>query len=112
MEKSSTFLDTWHSIMVAGAIIMCGAGILIYLVHKLRVATIHSYKAKYDYINQQEIKNYKKVFLAFALAAVMLINLYGMGKLHSVEVWFFVRLFMSLAGGTLVAYVAFLVLDY
>jgi hypothetical protein len=42
----------------------------------------------------------------------MLINLYGMGKLHTVEVWFFVRLFMSLAGGTLVAYVAFLVLDY
>jgi hypothetical protein len=112
MEKTSTFLDTWHSIMVVGAIIMCGAGILIYLVHKLRVATIHNYKAKYDYINQLEIKNYKKIFLCFALAAVMLINLYGMGKLHSVEVWFFVRLFMSLAGGTLVAYVAFLVLDY
>jgi hypothetical protein len=112
MENSSPFLDTWHSIMIVGAIIMCAAGIIIYLVHKLRVSTIGNYKAKYDYINQQEIKNYKKIFLCFALAAVMLINLYGMGKLHTVEVWFFVRLFMSLAGGTLVAYVAFLVLDY
>lgn len=112
MENSSLFLDTWHYIMIIGAIIMTAAGILIYLVHKLRVSTIRSYKAKYDYINHTEIRNYKKVFLCFAIAAAMLINLYGMGKLNTVEVWFFVRLFMSIAGGTLVAYVAFLVLDY
>lgn len=112
MENSSLFLDTWHHIMIIGAIIMTAAGILIYLVHKLRVSTIRSYKAKYDYINHTEIRNYKKVFLCFAIAAAMLINLYGMGKLNTVEVWFFVRLFMSIAGGTLVAYVAFLVLDY
>lgn len=112
METPSPFLDTWHSVMIVGAMIMCAAGIIIYLFHKLRVSTIHNYKAKYDYINSHEIKDYKKVFLCFAIAAVMLINLYGMSKLHTVEVWFFVRLFMSLAGGTLVAYVAFLVLDY
>jgi hypothetical protein len=112
METTNSFLDTWHSIMIVGAIILCGAGILIYLFHKLRISTIHSYKAKYDYINQHEIQHYKKVFLCFAIAAVMLINLYGMSKLHTVEVWFFVRLFMSLAGGTLVYYVASLVLDY
>jgi hypothetical protein len=112
MEQSSTFLDIWHHIMIAGAGIMAAAGIIIYLVHKLRVTTIPNYKAKYDYINNTEIKNYKKVFLCFAIATAMLINLYGMGKLNTVEVWFFVRLFMSLAGGTLVAYVAILVLDY
>ena len=112
MEKSNAFLDTWHYIMIAGAIVVFGAGVLIYLFHKLRVSTIHNFKAKYDYINQFEIKNYKKVFLCFGIAAAMVINLYGMGKLHTLEVWFFVRLFMSLAGGTLVAYVAYLVLDY
>ncbi|HYG19570.1 MAG TPA: hypothetical protein VD816_11610 [Ohtaekwangia sp.] len=112
MEQTSPFLNTWHYIMITGALIMTAAGIFIYLLHKLRVSTIKSYKGKYDYINQHEIRSYKKVFLCFAIAAAMLINLYGMGKLHVVEVWFFVRLFMSIAGGTLIAYVAFLILDY
>ena len=112
METTSPFLDTWNYIMVIGAVIMTAAGILIYLLHKLRVSTIGSYKGKYDYINHAEIRNYKKVFLCFAIAASLLINLYSSGKLHTIEVWFFVRLFMSIAGGTLVAYVAILVLDY
>jgi len=113
METASgSFLDYWHSIMIIGAALMITVGIVIYLVHKLRLSAIGSYKHKYDYINQNEIKNYKKVFLCFAIAAALAINLYGMGKLNKVEVWFFVRAFMSIAGGTLVAYVAFLILDY
>jgi hypothetical protein len=112
METTNTFLEVWHMIMLTGAIIVAGVGIIIYLVHKLRVSTIQNYKAKYDYINQYEIKTYKRVFLCFAIAAAMTINLYGMNKLKTVEVWFFVRLFMSVAGGTLVGYVAALVLDY
>jgi hypothetical protein len=43
---------------------------------------------------------------------MLLINLYGMGSLKTIGVWFFVRLFISIAGGTLVAYVAFLILEY
>ncbi|NJM25429.1 MAG: hypothetical protein HC859_08020 [Bacteroidia bacterium] len=35
-----------------------------------------------------------------------------MNSLDKVEIWFFVRLFISLAGGTLVGYVSYLVLDY
>ncbi|MBL0743465.1 hypothetical protein JI741_19690 [Chryseolinea sp. Jin1] len=98
--------------MIIGAIAMVGIGIFIYLAHNLRISTIRDYKGKYDFINGHEIKSYKKVFLCFGVAATLLINLYGMGKLHSIGVWFFVRLFISIAGGTLVAYVAFLVLDY
>jgi hypothetical protein len=109
---TSPFLDIWHYSMIIGALIMAGAGIVLYLVHKIRVSTIQDFKGKYDYINHSEINNYKKMFLCFAIAGMMLINLYGMSKLHTVEVWFFVRLFMSIAGGTLVAYVAFLILDY
>src|SRR5688572_17368007 len=100
METASgSFLDYWHMIMIAGAIIMVTVGIVIYLVHKLRLSAISSYKHKYDYINESEIKNYKRVFLCFAIAATMAINLYGMGKLKEIEVWFFVRAFMSIAGG-------------
>jgi hypothetical protein len=112
MENTSPFLETWHAIMIIGSLIFCAAGVLLYLVHKFKISTINNYKAKYDYINQSEISLYKKVFFCFALAAMMAINLYAMGRLHTIEVWFFVRLFMSFAGGTLVAYVAFLVLDY
>ena len=105
---SSPFLNLWHLAMITGAIVMTAAAILIYVTHHIRIATIKDYKGKYDYINENEIKNYKKVFVCLGLATMMLINIYGMGKLHNIGVWFFVRLFISVAGGTLVAYVAFL----
>src|SRR5688572_26360752 len=109
---SNSFLNLWHYLMIIGAFFMLAMGVIIYLIHKLRGSTIKDYKAHYDYINTKEIKNYKLVFLCFGIAALMGINLYGMGKVNEVGVWFFVRLFISIAGGTLVIYVAFLVLDY
>jgi len=111
-HQPSPFLEYWNHAMVAGAGVMLASGIIVYLVHKLRVATIATYKGKYDYINTHEIRNFKKVYFFFAIAAMLAINLYGMHELHTIEVWFYVRLFMSVAGGTLVGYVAFLVLDY
>lgn len=110
--SASAFLDSWHYAMIIGAIIMFLAGIVIYLVHKIRVSTIHDYKAKYDYINLKEVKTYRLVFLCFGLAALMTINLYGMGKVDQMGIWFFVRFFISVAGGTLIVYVAYLVLEY
>lgn len=87
-------------------------GIAVYIFHNIRVAALGSPKEKYDYISLREIKNLKLVFVFFAVGAAMLINRYGMDKLHEMGIWFYVRLFMSLAGGTLVAYVAFLILEY
>ncbi len=114
METTSlnSFLDYWHFGMIAGAIFMTFVAIMIYLVYHIRVSMIRENKARYDYINASEIANYKRVFLCLGIAAMLAINLYGMGKLRDIGVWFFVRLFMSMAGGTLVTYVAFLVLDY
>ncbi|HZB13855.1 MAG TPA: hypothetical protein VE467_12535 [Chryseolinea sp.] len=109
---SSPFLNLWHLAMITGAIVMTAAAIGIYIMHNFRIATIKDYKGKYNYINEKEIKNYKRVFVCLGLATMLLINIYGMGTLHQIGVWFFVRLFISVAGGTLVAYVAFLVLEY
>ncbi len=111
-NSSSTFLDYWHFAMIIGAIAMASLALIIYVIHNLRITTISDYKGKYDYINLHEIKNYKKVFLCLGVATMLVINLYGMGKLNTIGVWFFVRLFISIAGGTLVAYVAFLILEY
>jgi hypothetical protein len=106
------FLEGWHSAMVIGAIIMMLVGIGMYIFHNIRVASIRDYKNKYDFINQNEIKVFKLIFLCFGLSAMLAINLYGMGKVHVMGLWFFIRLFISISGGTLVVYVAYLILEY
>lgn len=108
----SAFLETWHKAMVILAIVMFAAGIIIYLIYKLRVSLVNDYKQKHDFINANEIKWYKWVFYAFGLGAAMIVNLYGAGKISEVGVWFFVRLFMSLATATMVGYVGALILEY
>ncbi len=111
MQEQSPFLIAFHNGMILGAIFMVAAGILIYLFHSLRVSMITDYHLKYNYINTKEIKNYKLVFYCFAGAGMLLINLYQMDQMDEVELWFFVRLFMGVAGGTLIAYVAYLILE-
>lgn len=108
----SAFLEAWHNAMILGAIFMVTIGILVYLFHSLRVSLIDDYHLKYNYINTKEIRNYKLVYYCFGVAVMLLINLYQMDKMREVEVWFFVRFFMGVAGGTLVGYVAHLILEY
>jgi hypothetical protein len=110
--EASPFLNAWHVTMLIGAIAMFGIGILIFIVHHIQISVLKTPKQKYDYISRREIKNYELIFIFFAIAAAMLINRYGMDKLTELGVWFFVRLFISVAGGTLVGYVAFLILEY
>lgn len=113
-EELSPFLQNWYMGMIVGSIVLVALGILIYLVHQFRVAVIRDFKAKYDYINQNEVQWYKWSFYCFGAAVGLLINLYGSGErvLNQVGVWFFVRIFFGIAGGTLVAYVAKLILQY
>lgn len=110
--QSSSFLDTWHTAMLTGAIIMFASAVALFIFHHIRTASLKTAKAKYDYISRREIRNLEIVFILLALGVAMLINRYGMDKLDEMGVWFYVRLFMSLAGGTLVGYVAFLILEY
>jgi len=77
-EPSSPFLDLWHLAMITGAIAMTAIAIGIYIVHNIRIAAIRDYKGKYNYINEKEIKNYKRVFVCLGLATMLLINMYGM----------------------------------
>lgn len=108
----SPFLTAWHNAMIIAAIICFAAGLVIYLIHTMRVSSISNYHTKYDYINTNEIKWFKYVFYCFGLGVAMIINLYGAGKVHDLGVWFYVRIFISIAGATLVGYVAALILEY
>lgn len=108
----SPFLTMWHSAMIIVAIFFFTLGIILYLIHQLRVSSISNFHEKYDFINSKEIGWYKLVFYSFGLGVAAIINLYGAGKVNDLGVWFFVRIFISLAGATLVGYIAALVLEY
>jgi len=111
-ESSGDFLPIWHQVMIVGTIALSTLAVLIYIVHKIRVASIKDYKAKYDFIRNREIPTYKLCFIILAIAVAMLINTYGQGDLDFDPIWFFVRAFISVAGGTLVGYISALVLQY
>lgn len=108
----SPFLVAWHAAMLIGSIAMVIAGILILIIHQIKLSFYKTPKEKYDYLNRREIKNLELVFICFAIGVAMIINRYGMDRIEQMGVWFFVRLFISVAGGTLVGYIAFLILEY
>jgi hypothetical protein len=113
MEGSSKqFLEVWHNVMMLGSIMMVALAIVIFLIYHLRVSLIKDLKDRHDFVNLNEIRWYKIVFYCLGLAGAMAINLYGRDELSSVSVSFFVRLFFSVAGATLISYIASLVLDY
>ena len=105
-------LVVWHQIMAVGSVALALLAVLMYLWHQVRVSTISGYKAKYDYLNENEIKHYKRVAYVFGGSVFMLVNLYGMYDIDEMGVWFVVRLFIGFAVGTLVGYISSLVLDY
>jgi hypothetical protein len=114
MEKfsPSSFLVAWHKAMMIGAIALFVLGIVILVYHHIKTLIIKTPKEKYDFISKREIKNLELMFVCFAIGIALLINRYGMEKIAEMGVWFFVRLFISVAGGTLVGYVSFLILEY
>lgn len=112
MDNAEAFLATWYTAMAVGAIVMITLAIIVYLVYKLLVSTKTDPKEKYDYINTQEIKWLKWVFIILGIAIAFAINLYGSEKYTGLGLWFFVRVFISICAATLVAYVASLILDY
>ena len=112
MENFKAFMEDWNNIMAIAAIVALALGISVFLIYHLRVYLIADYKKKYDFINSNEIRWFKASFVCFGLAFAMWINTYGKDKFVDFGVWFYVRIFFSIAGATLVAYIASLILDF
>src|SRR5882762_10499504 len=112
MDSYQAFLEAWHRNMYTGAVIAFVIGVLIHLIYHLRVALIRDFKKKHDFINRNEIRLFKYSFYAFGLCTAFLINTYGKDKFEQFGVWFYVRIFFSVAGATLVGYIAALILDF
>lgn len=114
LTQATNFLDAFHQSVFIGSMAFVAIGLIIYIFYNIRVNLITDFKEKHDYISVHEIGWLKGMFLCYAVAAGLAINLYGMGKsgFATIGVWFFVRLIMSIAGGTLVGTVAFMILQY
>jgi hypothetical protein len=106
------FLIVWHQIMAVGAVALAMLAVLMYLWHHVKVSTIRGYKAKYDYLSENEIRHYKRVVFVLGGSVFMVTNLYGMSDIDEMGVWFVVRLFIGFALGTLIGYISSLILDF
>ncbi len=112
MQDVAGFMSNWYTVMSICTIVSVALAIVVYLIYKMLVSAKTDPKQKYDYINANEIKWLKRVFLILGIAAAFAINLYGSDKYSGLGLWFFVRIFISVCAATLIGYVAALILDY
>ncbi|HET7178836.1 MAG TPA: hypothetical protein VFI14_03890 [Chryseosolibacter sp.] len=107
MENHSEFIGSWDQYMTTGAYVCIGIAVLIFLYHEYRIFLMKDYKAKYDYVNLNEIRFFWYSVIALILAAAFYANSIGTKMIFSdVTVWFYVRIFMT-ASFAVVAYFIF-----
>lgn len=99
---STEFLSKWNLFGNIISLVLIGAGILILLVHFLKLLFTRDNKTKYDYINKYEIGLLWKGVLLIIIGIALDFN----AMFHETKwLWFFVRIFMSIVFGVLVGVV-------
>jgi len=86
--------------------------ILVYILTKVRISSLKENKDKYDFTSKYESKLLWIFHLCLALAIAAYANTYKDETVELNFVWFFVRLFITIAIGTLYAYIAYLILKF
>lgn len=113
MENNyAAFLNIWNIILLALTAISLLASIFIIVSHAVKASSIKEYKRKYDYIRDNDSKMIFYSIFAFALALTLYVNTIYTATVKLSIIWFFVRLFISVSFGTLIVYVAYLLLKY
>lgn len=108
----SGFLIAWHQVMEIGAYILAGLAVLIFIYIKLKISGLKEYKDKYDFTSRYESRLLWICHLMVAIAIAAYANTYKDETVALNFIWFFVRLFISIAIGTLYGYVAYLILKF
>ncbi len=111
-DHATEFIQLFHWYVFLASMSFLLAAILWYLLYHLRVSMINTYKGKYDFINAKEVKNYKVAWTLVGISVGLAVNLYQWPEMLDLEVWFFVRIFMGVAAGTLIGYVISLILEF
>jgi len=89
---SSELLTLWNLYGAYAALALMGLGVLVLIIHYLRLASNKDFKSRYDYINMNEIKMLWNGFLLILVGATVIFNTFFA---ESTWLWFFVRVFMS-----------------
>lgn len=114
MDKQDelAFVDGWYNFMLISAIVFVVIALVVFLFYHLKVSLLKTYKEKHDFVNSSEIKWLNWVFVFLGISVACVINMYGKDEIGGPGTAFFVRLFFSVAGATLVIYIASLILRY
>jgi hypothetical protein len=101
-QSSLPTYDSWNSLAVNVAYICWAVGILVALGYFLRLSITGDNKDKYDFINRHEIKMLWIAALILIVGVCFYVNT-PITELNAL--WIFVRIFLTIAMGTIVALV-------
>ena len=106
------FLKVWQLIALGLAAISVVTGIVLFIVHKIRISSFSDYKQKYDYLAKNDSRVIFYVITSFAVALGLFINTVYNETVQISIVWFFVRLFIATCLGTLIIYISYLMIKF
>ncbi len=106
------FVEGWHQIMYIAAAVSLLLAIVIFAIHKIKVAAIKTYKGKYDFIRLNQIRNYQLIYFALGAVIFFIGNTIGDETVTKSLVYIFVRVWISLCVAVLFGYVFYLILKF
>lgn len=92
--------------------LMVVASIVIFILYRIRLGSQSGYKAKWDFMNENQIKYYWYSVLSLAIAVGLVANTIDNHTVALSVIWLFIRMFISIAAGTLVGYIIYLILKF
>lgn len=111
MESLPSFLVSWDTYMMYLCYAAIGLGVLIFIYHEFRAASVKDLKDKYDYVNLHEIKYFGYTVMCFIAAACFWGLTVRTEKIeYSGMIFFWVRLFIVLSMGCIVYFIFFTLL--
>ncbi len=111
-EAYLKFLDIWNNVMPIGSIVLFVASILVFIFHRIRLASIKEPKQKHDYLRANDIKMQMTSIWLFAGAVLFILNTTYKPTMEVHYVWFIVRFFITFCIATLIVYISYLVYKY
>lgn len=106
------FLEIWNQAMYLLSPLAVVVGILIFVYLKIKIATAKELKDKHDVASEYSVKYLQATHISFALAIFFIVNTYNSDIVEKSVAWFFIRMFIAIALGTMHGYVAYLILKY
>ncbi|WP_462247366.1 hypothetical protein [Ekhidna sp.] len=106
------FLSKWQQIVYILVFITLGIGVLNYIFFKISFMSKKTYKEKFDLASEKESKKLLSGHIFVAVALFLFCNTLEYETMKLDELWFFIRLFVSLCIGVLYGYIAQLIIKF